>query len=433
MDHVSPRTFVRGELFSPRHRHRGERQKFSEKNHAPRIASLLLPLSLVACGGGTDNGATFETTTPDTTVVTTTASYTIPDTGQRNCYDNNGASIRCDSASYPGQDGARIAASPTYSDNGDGTVTDNVTGLMWTKDPGAKQSWSGAVAGVSSDRTGGYGDWRMPTITELYSLITFSGSTGASASDATPYIDTGVFNFSYGDTSAGDRYIDAQYWSATQYVSTTMNGAATAFGVNFADGRIKGYPRDMKSAFAIYVRGGSDYGTHSHTDNGDGTVTDGATGLVWQKSDDGVGRNWQEALVFCDDLSLGGSSDWRLPNAKELQGLVDYTRSPDTTGSAAGDPIFGYTAITNGKGQADYGAYWTGTTHLDGMPAGAVAVYIAFGRAMGYMPPTYTLMDVHGAGAQRSDPKNGNPSDYPQGRGPQGDVIGIYNLVRCVR
>ena len=45
----------------------------------------------------------------------------------------------------------------------------------------------------------------------------------------------------------------------------------------------------------------------------------------------------------------------------------------------------------------------------------------------------YVLQDVHGAGAQRSDPKIGDPDDYPYGHGPQGDVIRIYNYVRCVR
>jgi len=52
------------------------------------------------------------------------------------------------------------------------------------------------------------------------------------------------------------------------------------------------------------------------------------------------------------------------------------------------------------------------------------------------MPPgsgNYTLLDVHGAGAQRSDPKNGDPDDYPFGHGPQGDVIRIFNYVRLVR
>ena len=43
------------------------------------------------------------------------------------------------------------------------------------------------------------------------------------------------------------------------------------------------------------------------------------------------------------------------------------------------------------------------------------------------------LMDVHGAGAQRSDPKSGDPKRYPHGRGPQGDVLRIYNYVLCVR
>jgi hypothetical protein len=42
-------------------------------------------------------------------------------------------------------------------------------------------------------------------------------------------------------------------------------------------------------------------------------------------------------------------------------------------------------------------------------------------------------MDVHGAGAQRSDPKSGDPDAYPTGHGPQGDAIRIYNYVRCVR
>ena len=45
----------------------------------------------------------------------------------------------------------------------------------------------------------------------------------------------------------------------------------------------------------------------------------------------------------------------------------------------------------------------------------------------------YSLLNVHGAGAQRSDPKSGSASDYPQGHGPQGDVVRVENYVRCVR
>jgi hypothetical protein len=58
-------------------------------------------------------------------------------------------------------------------------------------------------------------------------------------------------------------------------------------------------------------------------------------------------------------------------------------------------------------------------------------VYISFGRAMGYFNSTW--QDVHGAGAQRSDPKDGDPAAYPTGHGPQGDAIRIFNFVRPVR
>jgi hypothetical protein len=49
------------------------------------------------------------------------------------------------------------------------------------------------------------------------------------------------------------------------------------------------------------------------------------------------------------------------------------------------------------------------------------------------VPSLCAYVDVHGAGAQRSDPKTGDPAMFPHGRGPQGDVIRIYNYVRLVR
>jgi hypothetical protein len=173
-------------------------------------------------------------------------------------------------------------------------------------------------------------------------------------------------------------------------------------------------------------------------DNEDGTVTDLATSLVWQQSDDGVGRNWEQSLAYCEDLLLATCEDWRLPNAKELQSIVDYTRSPDTTGSAAIDPLFDTTSIVDEGGGTNYPFYWSGTTHANWTASpGRWGAYVAFGEALGWMePPTggpYVLMDVHGAGAQRSDPKAGDPDDWPNGNGPQGDVVRIYNHVRCVR
>ena len=103
-----------------------------------------------------------------------------------------------------------------------------------------------------------------------------------------------------------------------------------------------------------------------------------------------------------------------------------------TTGSAAIDELFHATSIINEAEQTDYPCYWSSTTH-DNWTAtpGANGVYVAFGRAMGYMDGVW--QDVHGAGAQRIDPKMGDPSECPDGHGPQGEAIRILNYVRPVR
>ncbi|MCI5165068.1 MAG: DUF1566 domain-containing protein, partial [Candidatus Electrothrix sp. GM3_4] len=222
---------------------------------------------------------------------------------------------------------------------------------------------------------------------------------------------------------------------------TTMGGDATVFGVNFIDGRIKGYPKydppantaSEGTAYFRFVRGNTDYGVNTFADNGDGTISDLATGLMWQQADDGTARDWEVTLAYAEALELAGHDDWRLPNAKELQSIVDYTRSPDVTGSAAIDPLFSTTQIPDPDGNAQYPYFWTGTTHIDSYNPVVYdkAVYIAFGEAQGKMDDV--LYDVHGAGAQRSDPKYGNFAEFPEYVGPQGDVRYMLNYVRCVR
>ena len=103
-----------------------------------------------------------------------------------------------------------------------------------------------------------------------------------------------------------------------------------------------------------------------------------------------------------------------------------------STTTAAIDPLFNVTSIINEAGETDYPYFWSGTTHASWASiSGGNAAYVAFGRAMGYMNGEW--IDVHGAGSQRSDPKAGDPADYPTGNGPQGDAIRIYNYVRLVR
>ena len=164
---------------------------------------------------------------------TSPVSYVIVDTGQVKCYDNRGE-IACPQpgGAFYGQDAKYQGNQPAYQDNGDGTVTDLNTGLMWQQDPGDKATYYEAVANASSLNLAGYDDWRLPTIKELYSLIVFSGTdpSGAGSTNPVPFIDTDYFVFEYGDTSAGERIIDSQFVSSTKYVSTTMGGDETVFG-----------------------------------------------------------------------------------------------------------------------------------------------------------------------------------------------------------
>ena len=302
--------------------------------------------------------------------ITSNSSYVIVDTGQVQSYDNT-AEITAPALgdAFYGQDAQFQSTQPSYVDNGDGTVTDLNTGLMWQQNPGDKMPWSDGMASADSFNLAGYDDWRLPTIKELYSLIIFSGIDcsgyeGTDTSSLVPFIDTDYFEFEYGDESVGERIIDSQFATCTEYVSTTMGGHHTMFGVNFADGRIKGYGTDPlpgqtenSQFFVLYVRGNTDYGINDFTDNGDGTIIDSATELMWSQDDSGEGMNWEDALSWVqqkNEENYLGHNDWRLPNAKELQSILDYSMSLATTTSAAIDPLFDVTTITDEGGETNY-------------------------------------------------------------------------------
>ncbi len=412
----------------------------------------------IAASGETATASAFtETTAAAASPSSSTLSYPIVDTGQTTFYDTSGAiSEPAEDEPFYGQDAGYDGNQPSYTDNADGTVTDNVTGLVWQQtidtngdgdiDASDKLSYESAISYCEDLSLAGSDDWELPTIKQLYSLIDFSGvdPSGYEGSDTSwliPFIDTDYFEFAYGDTSANERVIDSQYASSTLYVSDTDE--ELLFGVNFADGRIKGYGTTLfgrdKTFNVMCVQTNATYGVNDFTDNGDNTITDTATGLMWSQDDSGVdapdGLDWEEALAYVEGLNDSnylGYSDWRLPNVKELQSIVDYTRSPDTTDSTAIDPVFNATPMANEEGAIDYAFYWSGTTHSNWTEReGSAAAYVSFGRALGYMDGEWR--DVHGAGAQRSDPKAGDPADYPTGNGPQGDAIRIYNYVRVVR
>ncbi|MFI3318828.1 MAG: DUF1566 domain-containing protein [Rikenellaceae bacterium] len=404
------------------------------------------------------------------------SSYQINATGQTICYDENGKEVKKlkqGDALY-GQDANYLRSkSMSFTDNGDGTICDNNSALMWQQIPPMEgMTWAQAKAYCEELELGGYNDWRLPTLKELFSISDFE--------QGWPYLDTKYFKLSNGEVTK-----DEQYWADNKYVGQTVEGRDdAAFGVNHVTGHIKAYPAGSKmpamgeggerrqmpmqaregsqarqgsmppppqggqreqggergqrgpggegggrprgNPMAKQVRAvrGDIYGENDFVDNGDGTISDIATALMWAKNDNGKGIEWTEALPYAEGATFAGYSDWRLPNVKELQSIVDYTRAPSSKGvQAAIDPIFNCTPFVNEADDDDYGYYWTSTSacFTKGRPF-YFAWYVAFGRAVNNQGA-----DFHGAGAVRFDSKANN------GMKVEGGEERYYNFVRLVR
>ncbi len=332
----------------------------------------------------------------------------LVDSGQAKCYDIQGE-IDCPSAgeAFNGQDAQYKGTEFNFTENGNGTVTDNNTGLSWQQIPSDQPySWADAQDYCKSLELAGSDQWRTPNLKELFSISNFT--TGW------PYINTAYFQL----VSTPDLK-QQQYWSSNYYqVGTTHGGLPSAFGVNHGTGHIKAYPdgRDGASIAAKYVRcvQGKEYGLNTFHDNQDGTVTDKATGLMWMQEDSLVDLNWQEALAYAglkNTEKYLGYGDWRVPNVKELQSIVDYTGVYPAIDAR-------FFIIT------DQDAYfWTSTSAYVSPqnPGYYYAWYVAFGYAV-----DASGEDMHGAGAVRFDTKvMGGPAGEESER--------IYNYVRLVR
>lgn len=99
---------------------------------------------------------------------------------------------------------------------------------------------------------------------------------------------------------------------------------------------------------AIMLFSGVDVIAGDFTDNGDGTVSDGSTGLMWQQAEGGS-MDWEGAITYCEALSLAGYTDWRLPNIKELESITE-------------DSLF-YLAIDTNYFPDANAYYWSSTTY----------------------------------------------------------------------
>lgn len=199
---------------------------------------------------------------------------------------------------YPPYAPVTAISPPTYAVGTD-TVTDSVTDLVWQKtDDNVLYSWDEAWYECQHLNHAGETDWRLPSISELFSIVDYEKYSPA-------------IKASFPSTNA------AEFWSAT----TAASDSRKALYVNFFSGRISS-ASEVGSYYIRCVRRLSIY-AKNYRNNSDGTVKDLATGLTWQRVDDNNDRGWTAATIYCDELNLGGEQNWRLPTVKELRSIVD--------------------------------------------------------------------------------------------------------------
>ncbi len=242
----------------------------------------------------------------------------IPDTGQT-----------IDTTATFGEDSDYAIHPQQFTDNGNGTITDNVTGLMWQKVDNGESTWETAVANAASVNTGGHTDWRLPTPSELFSVFNHNS--------ANPALNTTFFPNNPGGA--------AEYWWTSDIFGASTTQAWCANSGGGLGPKPKAETISAGGAFryhARYVRGAKPTNTHNYQNNGDGTVTDLDTGLMWTQIP-GPAVTWDAALSYTEGLSTGGFNDWRLPNVKELQTLTDYSLATATGAGTALKPSMNQT------------------------------------------------------------------------------------------
>lgn len=232
----------------------------------------------------------------------------LPDSGQTTCY-NDTTAIACpqEGQDYYGQDANHAGIPPTYQNNGDGTVADMVTGLTWQQaSDGTARSFSGAATYCASLQLGSRSVWRVPSPRELLTLVD-AGRTNPAMNPA--------FAVSSGN-----------YWTnATDPVSSDR-GAFVVLGTGVASHELKYYTYNV-----LCVSG--DAPAPRFTDNGDGTVDDANTGLMWRKETSVTTMDWKHALAWCAGDATAGHTDWRAPGKRELDSLVEGVSSEMFTGT----------------------------------------------------------------------------------------------------
>lgn len=213
----------------------------------------------------------------------TTQIRLIPDTGQTQSYTDTF-----------GEDSDYSMNPPSYTDNNNGTITDNVTELVWQQTvDNTQRTWSDANSYCENLELAGITDWRLPATKELLGLLMLNRAAGID--DAFSDVES---SWSSNGTDNGDNYY---HWVSFNNFDIDRSPDTTEMEVLCVSGT------PISTGFK---------------DNGDGTVSDLHNELMWQQNlaDE---MSWEDALIHCEALNLAGYNDWRLPNIKEVIMLTD--------------------------------------------------------------------------------------------------------------
>ncbi|MBF0437342.1 MAG: DUF1566 domain-containing protein [Magnetococcales bacterium] len=242
---------------------------------------------------------------------------------------------------------------PRFTDNGNGTITDNLTGLIWLKNANCfgTQTWTNALASANALASGSCGltdgsetgAWRLPNLRELRSLSDYGYSQLIVRPDlpftgmqpdfywSSTTSDNDTSSAFYGFIEGGSGYYRPKT-NAYQVLPVKGESISALTPVPMSGQTISYGPRDDGA-----MQEGIPWHASRFHDQGDGTIHDALTGLIWMKNADCFGNmDWYGASTQASDFNnglttcsgyVGTDTDWRLPSINELESLIDFGHS----------------------------------------------------------------------------------------------------------